>query len=444
MSHSLETNVTAWQSALANGAREGLIPAASGSSDLLTLATGDELLAALQHKEWGRPLALGTVINDAVARKQMYPLDRFLSSTESIYHSSWVIAPWQVLFWGLDQLGLRSGAQGEDKPSVGRFVLVPNVEICAKRVLAAVSGVDGVDLIFSKKLFCLTFGQSMHTRHSLTETDFNVLLQFLARDKHEIAYDGQTIKFRSPGKSVPHITSEDTTIASLKTLISDLDRQILSLNRRINSLARDARTAVNNKNRVAALSALRSKKLAESAMQQRADTLHQLEEVHERIRQAADQVELLRVMQGTTGVLKTLHQSTGGVDRVESVVEGLRQEMEQVEDIGNVINEAGQITAGQDSVEIDDELEIMERADREAREEAEARQTREKLNELKTPVRPPVSTLQADRKEQALEHELAKNAASLDRMSLDDARQSTDQSPSEAAEGRNSQTIPAS
>ncbi len=43
-------------------AHEGLLPTSASSKDLLILNTSEELLRALESKEWGRPLALGTVI----------------------------------------------------------------------------------------------------------------------------------------------------------------------------------------------------------------------------------------------------------------------------------------------------------------------------------------------------------------------------------------------
>lgn len=55
-------NVSAWENALRKAAQAGLIPAPDNGHDTLSLRTGEELLQALTTKEWGRPLALGTVI----------------------------------------------------------------------------------------------------------------------------------------------------------------------------------------------------------------------------------------------------------------------------------------------------------------------------------------------------------------------------------------------
>jgi charged multivesicular body protein 7 len=165
----------------------------------------------------------------------------------------------------------------------------------------------------------------------------------------------------------------------MKTLIANLSKQVASLEQKINELNAAAKMALNNKNRVSALSALRSKKLAEHNLKQRSDTLAQLEEVYTKIEQAADQIEIVRVMEASTGVLRSLHAQVGGVEKVEDVVEELREEMSKVDEVGNIISEAGPMI---DETEIDDELEAMETQQLREKEEKEAEATRQRLAEL--------------------------------------------------------------
>lgn len=142
------------------------------------------------------------------------------------------------------------------------------------------------------------------------------------------------------------------------------------------------------KNLPAARNALRAKKLADAKLQQRAATLAQLEDVYGRIEQAADQVELVRVMEASARTLRSLNAQTGGVERVQDVMEGLREEMADVEEVGRVVGEVG--AEGVDEGEVEDELEGMERAERErveederkkreVEEEREAEETRRRL-----------------------------------------------------------------
>lgn len=172
--------------------------------------------------------------------------------------------------------------------------------------------------------------------------------------------------------------------------------------------------ALNNKNRISALSALRSKKLAEHNLKQRLDTLAQLEEVYTSIERAADQIEIVQAMEAGTGVLRALHTKIGGTERVENVVEELREEMSKVDEIGSIISETGPEI---DETEIDEELEAMEDAERQAREEEEAEETRKKLAELDRVAR------EAERKaeaEKAIESDLAESIGKLSQISIEE------------------------
>lgn len=168
-------------------------------------------------------------------------------------------------------------------------------------------------------------------------------------------------------------------MVSLKTLISNLTAQVTNLDTKIKELTISAHNALNSKNRILALSSLRSKKLAERNLQQRSDTLFQLEEIYAKIEQAADQVDIIQVMQASTGVLRGLNEQVGGIEKVEDVVEKLRKEMANVDEVGTIMNEAAPVI---DEGELDDELEAMEEQEKEAQREKEAETIRQKLAEL--------------------------------------------------------------
>jgi len=161
-----------------------------------------------------------------------------------------------------------------------------------------------------------------------------------------------------------------------------LNTQVTALTLRIDDLTIAARNAVSSKNRFSALAALRSKKLTESTLLRRSETLAQLEHVYSKIEQAADQVEIVRVMEASAGVLKRLNSDVGGVDKVEDVVQELRDEMSKVDEVGNAMIGIGQGEATIDEGELDDELEAMEREQRLEKERLEAAETKRRLNEL--------------------------------------------------------------
>lgn len=333
---------------------------------------------------------MGTVLQDAIATGEIMPLKQFLAAKESIYHRSWSSLPWAVLSWGLRQAGI--GAPGDNLPK-GQFVVLQNLEVAAKAFGEATADrTSPFERTFSKAHFQRTFAEGiLENQERLSDTDFEVLVKFLSRDKNILTTDGNTIKIRNSAEDTA-ITEEDSAIASLKELMEDLTRQTEILNRRIDELNVTAQDAVRRKNRVAALAALKSKKLAETNLSRRHATLSQLEDVAAKIEQAADNVQLVKVMQSSTAALRNLNAQVGGADKVDEVLDNLREQMGEVDEVGNIIAEAGP-AATVDETEVDDEFEAMlaeerkkeeeaERIKREAQDAKEAEETRRKLAEL--------------------------------------------------------------
>lgn len=128
-----------------------------------------------------------------------------------------------------------------------------------------------------------------------------------------------------------------------------------------------------NKNKISALAALRSKKLAETMLARVSNNLSQLEEILNNVRQAADQVEMVRVMEASAGALRYLHKEVGGIEKVEAIVEELSDEIGKVQEVDTLINQLGQGNPDT-SLEIDEELEAM----------AEAAERMRKVEELES------------------------------------------------------------
>ncbi|KAH7355231.1 Snf7-domain-containing protein [Rhexocercosporidium sp. MPI-PUGE-AT-0058] len=430
-------NITAWLQALSHATLAGHMPSSSASPDLLSITISNDLVLALETREWGRPSALGTVVREGTKARLWIDVREFEEAKESVYKQSWTIpvpSVGDVVGWGLRQLGFGGG---EEKLVRGKVVVMENLEAAGKEVVKRTEGVRGrVDRIFSREAFREAHGDVAGKGKVLTEADMELLLKFLARDKGVLSYDGEIVKLKAPNKKTPSpITAEDTTIASLKTLIKDLEAQTDVLTKKVDELAATAKEAVVRKNRVSALAALRSKKLAETTLTKRHATLAQLEEVFSKIEQAADQVELVGVMEASTRVLTGLNKEVGGIERVDDVVDQLREQMSQVDEVGNVIAEAGQGVNVADEEEVDDELEAIEREEREKREEEvrlekeerekqEAAETMRKLDALEDVER---QTKEAAAKNQAEEEAKKVGQAStekeieseLKRLSLD-------------------------
>jgi charged multivesicular body protein 7 len=432
-----EANVSTWRRALASIARSGLAPSTkAAATNVLVLDCDDRLPGALESKQYGRPLALGAVVAEALSEKELMPLRDFLKAKESIYSRKWGVSPWAVASWVFRQLGVTDNSQGSDRIPKGQLVVLANVEMAAKGFGDKItSHASRFERTFSKAHFYKTFADQLIPGSALSETDVSVLLTFLSRDKGVLLYDGAIVKVKAPGVEETALTEEDASIAQLKELLEYLDHQTTALNKRIEELARSAKDAVAKKNRVIALAALRSKKLAESSLEKRLATLGQLEEVAAKIEQASDNVQLVKVMESSGEALRALNSAVGGAERVEDVVDRLREQVGQADEVTSILAEGGAVV---DEGEIDDELERLEGEERrveeekervkaeeersrvEAQQQKEAEEMKKRLEAIEAPKPLPESRNQGEgeRTDRSPEPLLDEAAEGLRRMSL--------------------------
>ncbi|KAF1839456.1 hypothetical protein BDW02DRAFT_585120 [Decorospora gaudefroyi] len=412
--HQLETNpegyhanIAAWTKALSDAARGGVIPSQGTTHDLLSIRATDELARALQHPQYGKPTCLPAVFHEAVQKKEMVPLNNFLTSKESIYKTSWIPSPWMVLQWSLRQVGVLGQPQSPEKLGVGNFVVVKNVEVAADEILKKMKEqTSTADRVLSKADFLKRFSTALNPSAPLTRNDLDVLLVYLARDKHAISYNAQTIKFKPEHDSLPlPVTDEDAAIANLRDTLANIHVQLPPLMEKIAAAQAAAREAVAVKEMVRAKAALRTKKLAESALAHRADVAHQLEQVYTDLQHAADQVEIVEAMRAGAAALKGLNDKVGGAEGVQGVVDAVNEQMATTEEITNIISETNQPL---DEGEIDDEFEALEKADREQREKEEAQRTAARLAKLEVAERKHKEKLAAEAKQREKEAAEAK------------------------------------
>ncbi len=374
-------------------------------------------------------------MREALAAKDLIPLQEFLNAKESIYYKPWSV--WNLASWTMKQLGVTDYLRSDKLPA-GQFVVVANVEEMGKlfgdKRASASTHQSRVERTFSKAHFYKTFNDQIVGGKQLSETDVDVLLKFLSRDKGVVLYDGQTVKIKAL-ESETALTEEDASIAQLKELLAYLTHQTAILNKRVDELTVAAKEAVAKKNRVAALAALKSKKLTESTLECRFNTVAQLEEVAAKIEQASDNVQLVRVMESSGEALRSLHAQTGGVERVEEVVDRLREQMEAADEVNSILAESTGVIV--DETEIDDELAAMESEEKQKVEEAErekqeaetaareaefAKEAEETRKRLEAAGTVPVGEQPQQEKEKEKEREPALEAAEtmMSRMSLDE------------------------
>ncbi|KAL8755785.1 MAG: hypothetical protein Q9184_004694 [Pyrenodesmia sp. 2 TL-2023] len=289
--------------------------------------------------------------------------------------------------WGLEQIGLQHRALVSNLRTPKEFVLIPNIEeTYPKLVTYLQKRRSHVDRILTWEMFRKDSATAVGVTNELSDSDLEVLLKYLARDKRILAYDNHVVKLAAPDEVPLPVCKEDREIASLKSVMFEINEQIRSLETRITALRERSQKAVERKNRSSALAALRSKKAAETALARRNDTLFQLEEIYGKIEQASDQITMIQTMKGSTEVLRGLNARAGSTKNVEDTLDSLKEEMGKVEDVSTTINLVGQETNAVDEDEVDEELEALMRERQKGEKEKAAEETEGMLANLQAPV----------------------------------------------------------
>ncbi|TQS36428.1 hypothetical protein Golomagni_03124 [Golovinomyces magnicellulatus] len=378
-------NISAWLQGLASATRAGVMPTINKNPNLLSFTVNQDLIHALETEN-GRPLSIGIVVREGMANGQLIPRKEFMEAASSIYQKSWSIWPWYTLTRIFKQFGnFRSFSRDEVLPAM-ELVVLGNLEAAAKETKKKFLNFNGrSEKLFSRATFATEFGSVLGPKVTLSDSDMELFLKFLARDLAFISYNSEIVKLRSQNET-DIISLEDVTIVSLKKLIGDLTKQITALTHKYEELSTSAKVAVSKNNKTAALAALRSRNLTKKTLEIRYTTIAQLEEVFSKIEQASDQLELIQVMQASTRVLSSLNRESKGSEEAENIIEKLQEQMQLVDEF-DINLESGFAV---DENELDLELEAIERGEKEQKEadeqamklQAEELETKSKLKVL--------------------------------------------------------------
>ncbi|KAH8709538.1 Uncharacterized protein HC256_009457 [Beauveria bassiana] len=405
-------NVTAWRHALSLLARRGLLSQGT-NTNILILNLEESLLRKLESRQFGQPLALGTVVRESIAASVMFPVQTFLQAQQSVFQKSWSGVPWAIMGWTLRQMGLVDPARGDDRLPKGQYVLLENVEAATKQFSDIMAEhTSKFDRVFTKSQFYNTFASDLIDSQRLSEADMNVLLCYLSRDKGLIEYDGRIVRVKGVGDQ-SGITEDDKAIASLKEVTLKVKHQADLLSARIDELELDAKKALARKNKVSALAALRQKKAAEQTLSTRYATLNQLEETANKIEQAADNVAVVRALEASSGVLRSLNAQIGTPDKVDTVMDELRERVADTEELAALLAES--TGAPVDEGEIDDELAEMEREARDKEEEKQAESAKHEIESL-----PEVPTAEVSPQKQPAREKSPTSETGIGKLSLAD------------------------
>ncbi|QUC15899.1 uncharacterized protein UV8b_00140 [Ustilaginoidea virens] len=349
-----DANVIAWQGALSLLSLNGLLSGHGSESSILILSVDASLRRVLESKEFGQPLALGDVIRQATSRRELVPVGHFSDSASKTHSSKISSLTWGAAEWALKQLGIASGASSEDNLPSGRYVIMRNIELARQALERHVADrITRFDRVFTTVHFKSIFAPQLVPGQRLSDQDIDVLLTYLARDKHLIDYNGVVVRIRNASDNSA-ISDDDVAVASIKELMSNLRHQADVLTKRVEDLHREAKDALERKNRITAMAVIKSRRLAENCLAKRYTVLHQLEDVAARIEQASDHVEFLKVIKSSALALRNLNTQIGNPDHVHEVMDHIREQMSETDEVGAILAES--VGEPIDDSEIDKEL----------------------------------------------------------------------------------------
>lgn len=103
-----------------------------------------------------------------------------------------------------------------------------------------------------------------------------------------------------------------------------------------------------------------------------------LETIYQKIEQATDQIAVARVIESSTVALRKLNTEVGNIERVDDLMEGLREEISRVDEVSQAIEQGGQ----PDSIDeqaIDEELDALMQQVQVGTDEKAAEETKKRL-----------------------------------------------------------------
>ncbi|KJA27470.1 hypothetical protein HYPSUDRAFT_35364 [Hypholoma sublateritium FD-334 SS-4] len=354
-------------------------------NDRLVLHGGRELLDCVKIPKVGKPLSLGAVLSELRTIRAAIPLSEFLSAKASIYDSGWLpvrIASYVVgkpLWWALEQVGIvgeegllgqRSrGQHHKDTGWWGAYVMVHLVEAAADAVLEIQEEIQVTagDALYTMDTFRTTFGgvNANGAAEPLRETDAQVLIKYLERDRGLIAVDKEIIKFIDKQAPVEEraVTAVDRGILELKSAIRNLTIQVDSLHSKIDDCTAKATAALHQKRKPAALSYLRSRKQFEDLLNKRLGSLSTLESTFMAVEAAAGDIGILKSYETSVVTLRAIlaHPSLER-SSIDKTMEALADANADAKEIDNAVRFGGDIAVGVNENIDDEEVEAQWKA----------------------------------------------------------------------------------
>ncbi len=167
----------------------------------------------------------------------------------------------------------------------------------------------------------------------LSDRDWDIVLTYLSRDTQFLFRLGDIYKVKSDS-----ITEDDKAIALLKTLCAELNEQLARHVETCETADKEARLAIQSKNRGVALRWLHKRKRAQLAQEKALCMLDPVEVALAKVGEAKAQQSFVKAMDAAALSLSSINKEIGGVEQVQAVMDKWREGVLEVDEISTLLS----------------------------------------------------------------------------------------------------------
>ncbi|QLL33891.1 hypothetical protein HG536_0F02160 [Torulaspora globosa] len=336
-----------------------------GSSSLF-LNCGSDLLVKLRREPQGLPRSIDVVLTSLVESDCLVAIEDFYNGIMYPQEASTLMRWIRWGSWPRGKVNLRNNHDEYYLKAV-KLIIKPVIEQkfehikiqLRNNIISEASGI--ADLVFSKQEFYRKCG--FHRILDDAEEEREAMLFYLSRYKKLIVQDRDIIKVIAP--EVNHllahlerkVTEDDRRIAALNMSLIYVESQIKTLRTQIADYAVLLKDMIINlAPRETQRKYLQGKKLVERSLSRLLEQQTSLLTVKTQINLAATNALLFKALEESNKVLKSINDSVGSVEKIEELLDEIKEEGEKAEEVNALIAKSPD---AEDEAELDRELEEM-------------------------------------------------------------------------------------
>lgn len=351
-------NINTWRSYLTKNYLEG--------SKSLFLNCGSDLLNRLRREPQGLPRSIDLVLDSLVESGHLVSYDDFCKGTmypqEGFFLLRW-------MGWGSRSTKKRNLRRNHAEQYLKdvKFVIKSVIEEKSKHIKSQLqnnilSEATGIaDLVFSRQEFYRKCG--FHRILNDSEDERDAMIFYLSHYEKLIVRDGDVVKVVAPDVDPlladfqRTVTEDDQRIVTLKSSLRYLESQIKTLRSQISDYASSLRDSIiNSASRETQRNYLLGKKMVERNLNNLLNQQTSLMNLKTQLNMAATNAVLFKTLEDSSKLIKSINNSAGSVERVEELLDEIREQGDRAEEINDLLAKSPDI----DESEIEKELKDME------------------------------------------------------------------------------------